>query len=296
MSFHAGEIAVQTRAGVREEAEQLGGVLDTQLKPPAQAFLKTQTVAIAATIDTNGNLWASPLLGVSGFIEVMNSTTIQFAALPNESDPLLKNLHEPNQIGILVIDFATRRRLRLNGQAVLENGITLRLQEAFFNCPKYIQTRHVTTIQTDISPSASCVKSELDESDQQRIATADTFFIASAYSHAGADASHRGGFPGFVEVLSPTQLRFPDYAGNNMFQTLGNLTVNPKAGLLFIDFEQGHTLQLTGTTAIVWEKERFSTIPGAQRLIEFTLEAAIVTHNATPQRWTLGTYSPANPK
>lgn len=108
-------------------------------------------------------------------------------------------------------------------------------------------------------------------------------------------ASNRGGFPGFVQVFNSNKLVFPDYEGNNMFQMLGNLSVNPRAGLLFIDFEQGRTLQLTGTAIAIWEQTQFAQIPGAQRLIEFTIEQVLETRNATPFRWQFGEYSPAIP-
>lgn len=80
-----------------------------------------------------------------------------------------------------------------------------------------------------------------------------------------------------------------------MFNTLGNLLVNPNAGLLLIDFEQGHTLQLTGKAQIIWEDERLTRFAGAERLIEFHIEQVIETANATQLRWKFGEYSPANP-
>ncbi|MBD2020206.1 pyridoxamine 5'-phosphate oxidase family protein, partial [Leptolyngbya sp. FACHB-36] len=122
----------------------------------------------------------------------------------------------------------------------------------------------------------------------------DTFFIASLHPTHGADASHRGGYPGFVQVDSE-RLVFPDYSGNNMFNTLGNLQVNPSAGLLFIDFEQGHTLQLTGSATIVWEPERIATVAGAERLVEFQVQQVQQTSCASRLRWQFVEYSPANP-
>ena len=94
----------------------------------------------------------------------------------------------------------------------------------------------------------------LSPAQQERIAAADTFFIASAHPTRGADASHRGGGPGFVHVLGPDRLRFPDYPGNNMFNTLGNLRVDPRAGLVFPDFAGGGTLQLTGRATVRWDE------------------------------------------
>ncbi len=134
------------------------------------------------------------------------------------------------------------------------------------------------------------------DADRDAIAQTDTFFIASTHSQQGADVSHRGGYPGFVQVIDATTLMFPDYVGNNMFQTLGNLSVNPNAGLLLIDFEQGHTLQLNGQAKIIWDAEQLKRFAGAQRLIEFSIEHIRETQHATSLRWRFGEYSPANPQ
>jgi predicted pyridoxine 5'-phosphate oxidase superfamily flavin-nucleotide-binding protein len=136
----------------------------------------------------------------------------------------------------------------------------------------------------------------LNAEQQTCIRRADTFFIATFHPEAGADASHRGGMPGFVTVLSPNELEWPDYSGNNMFQSLGNLSVYPKAGLLFVDFEGGSTLQLTGEAEVLWDEDLALRFPGAKRLLKFHMDEVIATEGAFPQRWQLVEYSPANPK
>ncbi|MCH8978716.1 MAG: pyridoxamine 5'-phosphate oxidase family protein, partial [Armatimonadetes bacterium] len=83
----------------------------------------------------------------------------------------------------------------------------------------------------------------------------------------GMDASHRGGDRGFVRVDSETRLMFPDYAGNNHFNTIGNLILDPRAGLLFMDFATGSLLQLTGRATIDWDSDAVACIPGARRLV-----------------------------
>ncbi len=87
------------------------------------------------------------------------------------------------------------------------------------------------------------------------IAAADTLFVASAHPEHGVDASHRGGHPGFVTIIDNRQLRIPDFAGNSMFNTLGNFVSYPHAGLVFIDFERNRLLQLTGVPEILWERD-----------------------------------------
>ncbi|HLL38662.1 MAG TPA: pyridoxamine 5'-phosphate oxidase family protein [Rubrobacteraceae bacterium] len=111
----------------------------------------------------------------------------------------------------------------------------------------------------------------------------------------GADASHRGGNPGFVRFLGENVLEFPDYSGNTMFNTLGNVAINPSAGLLFLDFEGGGTLQLTGEARIVWDPGRAARFAGAERVVEFRYREAVVTRGAVPLRWRFEGYSPFNP-
>jgi hypothetical protein len=90
-------------------------------------------------------------------------------------------------------------------------------------------------------------------------------------------------------------LEFPDYSGNTMFNTLGNIAVNPRAGLLFLDFEGGGTLQLTGEAQIVWDAERAARLAGAERVVESRVQEALETRGAVPLRWRFKGYSPFNP-
>nr|WP_218822259.1 pyridoxamine 5'-phosphate oxidase family protein [Geodermatophilus pulveris] len=116
---------------------------------------------------------------------------------------------------------------------------------------------------------------------QAWIRSADTFFVATRSAAGDADASHRGGNPGFVQVLGDTELRWPDYTGNAMMMTLGNLRQDPAAGLLFVDRRDGSTLQLTGTATVDWgaSDER----PGAERVVRFRLRRAVQTDHASPR-------------
>ncbi|MCI0447449.1 pyridoxamine 5'-phosphate oxidase family protein, partial [bacterium] len=124
---------------------------------------------------------------------------------------------------------------------------------------------------------------------------ADTFFIASHHKDGGADASHRGGNPGFIQVLDKNTLRFPDYTGNTMFQTLGNISVNPNCGLLFIDFERGASLQLAGTAKIIWDRDQLREFNGAERAVEFRASEIIEIAGVVPLQWKFESYSPHNP-
>ncbi|WP_096602211.1 pyridoxamine 5'-phosphate oxidase family protein [Calothrix sp. NIES-2100] len=297
MSFHDGEITVQTQAGVRDEAQRLCHVISSTIKPSAQEFLRTQQLAVASTVDVNGKVWASLLTGQPGFVQVLDEQNLQINVTLIHIDPIHQNLQNNNNIGLLVIDLANRRRLRLNGKSdVNQEKIKVQIQQAFFNCPKYIQVRHIEKAVTDsLAKPEAFIRDALSETNQLWIAQSDTFFIASYHPESGADASHRGGFPGFVRVLNSHKLVFPDYSGNNMFQTFGNLIVNAGAGLLFIDFAQGHTLQLSGKAKVIWDVERLNEFAGAQRLVEFDIEQVLESRNACSLRWCFGEYSPFNP-
>jgi hypothetical protein len=94
--------------------------------------------------------------------------------------------------------------------------------------------------------------SVLSPSDIGLIRAADTFFLGTTNPERGSDASHRGGAPGFVRV-GGGRLWWPDYPGNNLFNSFGNLAVDPEAALLFFDFDSGRTLQLSGLAEIDWD-------------------------------------------
>jgi hypothetical protein len=128
-----------------------------------------------------------------------------------------------------------------------------------------------------------------------RLERADTFFLATVHPTAGADVSHRGGTPGFVRVRDERTLAWPDYQGNMMFMSLGNIAVHPGAGILLVDFESGDVLQLTGEARIDWDPERAATLAGAQRVIELRVDEVIDSPGASPLRWRLLEPSPFNP-
>ena len=187
--------------------------------------------------------------------------------------------------------------MRVNGQGSIgaNNYIKVHTEQVYANCPKYIQAR-----QWEIDEATSVVptvqqSNALNAAQQTWVQQADTFFIGSFHPEGGADASHRGGNPGFVKVLDEKTLLWPDYIGNNMFNTLGNIAAYPNAGLLFMDFKQGATLQLTGSAQIVWDTERMEKLPGAQRLVEFSVARAVETRSAQALRWQFSDYSPYNP-
>jgi hypothetical protein len=158
----------------------------------------------------------------------------------------------------------------------------------FGNCPKYIQRRFPREWLAPQGDGVAVVGSALDASQRALVETADTLFVASRHPTRGTDASHRGGRPGFVTVTEDgASLTFPDYPGNNMFQALGNLAVDPAIGLLFVDFKSGRTLQLSGDAEIVWDESRLAASPGAQRLIDVRVRELVDRPHGSALGWEL---------
>jgi predicted pyridoxine 5'-phosphate oxidase superfamily flavin-nucleotide-binding protein len=218
------------------------------------------------------------LYGPPGFLQPIDDGLLLVASLPRAGDPLARNLSDTGQLGLLVIDLAARRRLRLNGRALLDpqRGIFLSIEQAYGNCPQYIRPREVH-VDAGRGPGESVSSRTLKGRHQEWIRRADTFFIASAHPDGGADASHRGGTPGFVRVVDDRTLVFPDYPGNGMFNTLGNLAVQPEVGLQFPDFAHGRVLQITGRAAVDWA-------PGGspERLITVSVDEVLETKSGGP--------------
>ena len=297
-SFHEGERAVQSRAGVMDAAGRLGRGITSAIPDAARPFLESQRLAVLAGIDRSGRVWASMIGGAPGLITVPSSRTLRVAAGLPDADPLSEGVAPGRPLGILVIDPERRRRLRVNGRVARadRDAIEVRTEEVFGNCPKYIQARaHEPGVEQGRVGLARR-SDALTEPQRRAIERADTLFIASVHADAGADASHRGGQPGFVRVMDERRLLIPDYAGNNMFQTLGNIAADPRVGLLFVDFDTGTTLQLTGRARILWEPEALARLEGAQRALAVEVDAIVEIEGRGPLGWRFVEYSPFNPR
>ena len=299
--FHQGEQKIQSMLGVRENMERFGRmVIRDHMPEQHREFYNQLPFVFVGHADREGNPWASILINPPGFIESPTNQLLAINTAPIVGDPLGKTLAENRssgevtRLGLLGIELMTRRRNRLSGHVLAEqsNGINLHIDQAFGNCPQYIQSREYQFIpNTEMAESTVQESVSLDAASINLIENADTFFIASYLESTtgnvseGADVSHRGGRPGFVKVSAQNTLIFPDYLGNNHFNTLGNIEENGKAGLLFLDFEKGHMLTITGRAKILWDSPEQAFFDGAERLIEFTVEKSIWVSNALPLRW-----------
>ncbi len=294
--YHPGELKVQEQVGVREEAGRLGRTIYPVIAHIFVEFIQSQPLAVLGAADSHGRCWASLLCGKPGFMRVADEQTLRIAARPAAKDPLGEALRNGSELGLLLIDFATRRRLRLNGSVTMEPaGFSVHARQVYANCPRYIQAR-ACQLRREAPPARTVAAAGTLRADQQqRIRQADTFFVASMHPASGADASHRGGFPGFIQVPDGQTLIWPEYNGNSMFNTLGNICENPQIGLLFLDFEHGGMLQLSGTAKIIWDRDRAAAFPGAERLVEVHIGRVVETENATALHCSFQGYSPDNP-
>jgi hypothetical protein len=101
--------------------------------------------------------------------------------------------------------------------------------------------------------------------------------------------------PGFVRVHDEHRLSFPDYAGNFMFQTLGNLELDPRAGLVFADYPSGTLVHLTGHARVEWAAERRGEFEGAERVVDLEVQGVIERPGVLPLTETFIDYSRFNP-
>lgn len=294
--YHSGELTVQEQVGVRAEAARLARTIYPVIAHVFVEFIQSQPLVVLGAADSQGRCWASFLSGEPGFMRVADEQTLRIAARPAAGDPLGEALRDDSELGLLLIDFATRRRLRLNGRVTMEPaGFSVHARQVYVNCPRYIQARACQLFREAPPARTVAAADTLNASQQQRIRQADTFFVASTHPAGGADVSHRGGFPGFVQVPDDQTLIWPEYNGNSMFNTLGNICENPHTGLLFPDFEHGGMLQLSGTAKIIWDRDRAAALPGAERLVELHIDRIVETENATALRCSFQGYSPDNP-
>ncbi|WP_321790132.1 pyridoxamine 5'-phosphate oxidase family protein [Burkholderia pyrrocinia] len=296
--FHAGELAVQQRAGVTEAAGTAGRRGIRRFMPDQhRTFFAQLPFFVLGGVDAHGQLWATLRAGEPGFVTSPDARTLRIAASALPGDPLAGVWQPGAPLGGLGIEFDTRRRNRVNGvvRAVDGDALTIAVEQSFGNCAKYIQGRKPTFVARDgrdgdkqVEPDVS---DRLNDADRALLAQADTFFVASANTSAdagaarGADVSHRGGMPGFVRVDDAHTLTTPDFSGNRFFNTLGNLQLDPRAGLLFVDFDSGDLLVVAARAEIVWDGPLVASFDGAQRVVRFHVREVRRMRAVLPFRW-----------
>jgi len=291
--FHAGELRAQAHAGVLDSITPAARQAVRPYMPEQhRSFYQALPFLVAAARDDRDRPWVTLLTGRPGFARAPTDRNMRVDASTHPGDALAGALRAGADIGLLGIDLASRRRNRMNGK-VLRSGrpLTIRIAQAFGNCPQHIHARDWQWVAPDPGDMAVSRAAGLSSRAREWIKSADTLFLASGYrgdghhEGFGMDASHRGGPTGFVEVTSDTRLIFPDYAGNHFFNTIGNLVMDPRLGVLFVRFDTGALLQITGRASIDWHPGNTSTHPGAQRLVTVDIDEVVELHGVLPLRW-----------
>lgn len=298
--FHRGERMIQERAGETAQADRNVSVLTDTVIGGARPFIGKQSMAVVASMDADGAVWASVLFGQPGFAHTDTGKSIVLAAPAgerDESDPFWANIGVNPSIGMLFIELGSRRRYRVNGSLAAINaaGIEVGVMEAYPNCPKYIQRRNLRAVGSSGMPNASAQGSLIEGDVVGIVRQADTLFVASCHPQLGADVSHRGGAPGFITIMNETTLRIPDYPGNCLYNTFGNFEVNPRAGLCIPDFPGNRLLQMSGEVALHWNMpDPEGQTGGTLRFWDFKIDRYVVRNTPQQLEWEYLDPSPFN--
>jgi predicted pyridoxine 5'-phosphate oxidase superfamily flavin-nucleotide-binding protein len=301
--FHAGELAIQERAGTLAASASMGQrFIRDHMPDQHREFYSQLPFVLVGSVDQGGQPWASMLVGLPGFMNSPDPQTLRVNAKALPGDRLAENLHVGSRLGMLGIELPTRRRNRMNGTVTKmdDSGFTVAVDQSFGNCPQYIQQREPTFV-VPPGPLEVYEYESLTKTDCELIEVSDTFFIASNAAASsgtpnsaivGADVSHRGGRAGFVRVEDGHTLLVPDFPGNRFYQTLGNLHLDPRAGLFFIDFETGDFLQVSCNASLVWGGPEVAAFAGAERLLRLRVKSVRRVKNSLPIRWAEPTFWP----
>ncbi len=292
--WHEGELAIQRSVGVVERMDGPGRNFVRKAMPEQhRAFFPMLPFVVLGAVDAKGDVWATIRAERPGFMASPEPEILEVGLPRDPADPADAGMDDGDAIAMLGIQLETRRRNRLNGviRRTDAKGFDVRVGQSFGNCPQYIQPRSAAFVRDPDMPTATqpLHSGQLDDRALGMVEGADTFFVASYVDRANGerqvDVSHRGGNAGFVRVGADGVLTIPDFAGNRFFNTLGNILVNSKAGLVFVDFETGDMLQMTGNAEVLLDSPDIATFQGAERLWRFTPEKIVLRPDALPLRW-----------
>lgn len=299
------------------------------LSPQLANHARIVPMIAIGTLDKEGRPWTTLWGGERGISQPISQGILGIRSqVVRQHDPVVEELvgkdgdgtvvreeGEGRMVAGLTIDLETRKRTKLFGrmiagalsvredeatdvkQHIAEVQLVLKIEQSLGNCPKYLNKKRIEpAISTPelISDSPQLPQRALD-----LLSKADLFFLSSANHDQDMDTNHRGGPAGFVRVVSNDPsgavLCYPEYSGNRLYQTLGNLRVNPVVGLCVPDFETGDMLYLTGTTEILIGDDASAILPRSNLAVKILITAARYVATALPFRGIAGEQSPYNP-
>ncbi|MBZ9780460.1 pyridoxamine 5'-phosphate oxidase family protein [Pseudomonas sp. REP124] len=288
--WHEGELTLQRSVGAVEMMVGVGQRQMSRAWMPDQhrEFYAQLPFVILGAVDPQGDVWATIRTGQPGFMHSPEPEILHIKLEPQLNDPAQQGMKAGDAIGMLGMELHTRRRNRMNGnvQRELEDGIEIAVTQAYGNCPRYINLRQYAFVEETLDIAREL--SATDEIVRQMTTTADSFYVATYVERDGqnqVDASHRGGKSGFVRMEEDGALTIPDFSGNLFFNTLGNILLNPRAGLVFMDFKSGDLLQMTGTAEVLLDDPQIAAFQGAERLWRFKPQRIVYRQAALALRW-----------
>lgn len=288
--WHEGELTLQRSVGAVDMMTSVGQRQLARNWMPDQhrEFYAQLPFVVLGAVDRQGDVWATLRTGKPGFMSSPDPQTLQIDLKPQPSDPAQEGMGEGAAIGMLGIELHTRRRNRMNGniRRLLDHGLEISVSQAYGNCPRYINLRQYSFVREQAGDVRHLVVT--DPLARRLITAADSFYIATYVERDGerqVDASHRGGKPGFVRMDEDGTLTIPDFSGNLFFNTLGNILLNPRAGLIFVDFKTGDLLQMTGSAQVLLDNPEIAAFQGAERLLRFKPQRVVYRQAAIPLRW-----------
>lgn len=290
--WHEGETFIQAKVGVAERMEGVGQRVIRDFMPDQHRdFYGQLPFIVLGSVDAEGDAWATFIEGRPGFMSSPTPTALDLHARPDPLDPAARGMLDGTPVGLLGIEMHSRRRNRMNGVlAQIDQGFRVQVDQSFGNCPRYIQLRDFRFDREPDAPSPGQIEQlpGIDPAARALIESADAFFVASYADRQGCrqvDVSHRGGKAGFVRVGEDGTLTIPDFNGNLFFSTLGNIHLNGKAGLLFVDFASGDLLQMTGDSEVIFDSPEIAAFQGAERLWTFRPRKIVRRPGGLALRW-----------
>ncbi|KAF5669012.1 FAD-binding protein [Fusarium heterosporum] len=318
--WHEGELAMQQQLKVPKRGNPTFPGLAAHY---GVRVMQSPLVALG-TLDSEGRPWTTIWGGEPGFARPMAEGVLAFnSSVDTRHDPVFRALwdgisdegvqqgaiNRPNGgdgkgMAGLSIDLETRDRVKLVGKmiagATVDEGKTVQMAmavtESLGNCPKYLNKKNI--IPNTMKPELVSDKLPLPQEALDLIAAADMFFLSST-NGLTMDTNHRGGSPGFIRVINNQgnglELIYPEFSGNRLYQTLGNVKVNPLVGLIIPDYNSADALYLTGSASILAGEEASAHLARTKLAVKISISAAKFVKSGLPFRGSKGEYSPYNP-
>ncbi|KAF2669924.1 oxidoreductase-like protein [Microthyrium microscopicum] len=295
------------------------------LTPQATFAANQFPLAAFSVLDSENRPWTTVWGGEPGFSQALGGNLLGTRTfVDNRHDPVIEAMVDQqfgkgNPKGMmfsgLPIDLVRRKRVKIAGRIVAggvkavgeedtgvgEIQVVTKIDESLGNCPKYLNEKEIRPAIPN--PKLISVSPQLSKQAEDLIKKADLFFLSTANADINMDTNHRGGPPGFVRVISSgnadeataASIIYPEYSGNRLYQSLGNLLNNPAIGICVPDFETGDVLYITGTAEVLIGDKADEFLPRTNLAVKITIIEARHVENGLPFRGRAGEESPYNP-